>query len=136
MGHRYGEGVTLNNMGEAYLDLGRLDEAISSIEDARQIFIEVGTFAAKATRAQPWRGYLCWGGSAGAVTYFGRALNIRQRAGGGTARQRPDLPGPGPCAGPVRWAAPQVLARSCLTIFPGLEDGDGGSQVRQALAVI
>ena len=65
MGHRYGEGVTLNNMGEAYLDLGRLDEAISSIEAAGQIFIEVGTLRRRGLRrAQPGRGYLGLGRAA------------------------------------------------------------------------
>ena len=136
-GHRYGEGVTLNNLGEAYLDLGRLDEAVASIQAARQIFTEVKTLRGEGYAAHNLgRAYLGLGRSGEAVTFFGQALDIRQRSGDrynqamtllylGRAQRR---------VGDVTNARKSWT--DALSIFTELDDQDedGAVQVRSELA--
>ena len=79
----YGEGVTLNNLGETFLALGRFDEAVDRLTQARQIFHDIeeirGEGYALAISASA---YLALGHTADAIGVLERALELRQASAG------------------------------------------------------
>ncbi len=53
VGHRYGEGVALGNLGWALLDADRAEEAIDYLLQARRIFAEIGYRGRRRLRLVP-----------------------------------------------------------------------------------
>ncbi len=82
VGHRYGEGIALVNLGWTLLDLDRAEEAIDHLLQARQIFAEIG-YADGVGYAlhNLGRCYLSLGRDADALDYLRQALASHQATG-------------------------------------------------------
>ena len=78
----YGEGVTLNNLGETFLALGRFDEAVDRLTQARQMFHDIEEIRGEGYALANLGGaYLALGHTADAIGVLERALELRQPPG-------------------------------------------------------
>ena len=82
VGHRYGEAITLCNLGEACLELGRYEEATAWSQDALAVVREIGSSRLEGyARYNLGRIDLSRGRPAEAAGQLGQALDLHRAAG-------------------------------------------------------
>ena len=136
-GTRYGEAIALTNLGEAYLHLGRTDDAVGSLQQAREIFAAVGDARGEGYAMHHLgQALLDRGEIRDALGQLGQALAIRQASGERLAEaQTLRLLGTAQLAAGRADECRRSWTRA-ISLFEALEDQPQADEVRSGLSGI